>query len=57
MTSGLTPEQREAIIRMMPLGRAGKPQDIARAVIFLASDYAGFITGEIMDVDGGLMMD
>jgi 3-oxoacyl-[acyl-carrier protein] reductase len=57
MTSGLTPEQREAIIRMMPLGRAGKPQDVARAVIFLASDYAGFITGEIMDVDGGLMMD
>jgi len=57
MTSGLTMEQREAIIKMMPLGRAGRPQDIANAVCFLASDYAAFITGEIMDVDGGLMLD
>jgi 3-oxoacyl-[acyl-carrier protein] reductase len=57
MTSGLTAKQREAILQSMPLGRAGKPEDIAAAVCFLASDSAAFITGEIMDVDGGLMMD
>jgi len=57
MTSGLSGIQREAIVQSMPLGRAGKPEDIAAAVCFLASDAAAFITGEIMDVDGGLMMD
>jgi 3-oxoacyl-[acyl-carrier protein] reductase len=57
MTSGLTGKQRESILQSMPLGRAGKPEDIAAAVCFLASDAAAFITGEIMDVDGGLMMD
>ena len=57
MTGGLTAKQREAILQSMPLGRAGKPEDIAAAVCFLASDAAAFITGEIMDVDGGLMMD
>ena len=57
MTGGLTAKQREAILQSMPLGRAGKPEDIAAAVCFLASDAAAFITGEIMDVDGGLTMD
>ena len=57
MTGGLTAKQREAILQSMPLGRAGKPEDIAAAVCFLASEAAAFITGEIMDVDGGLMMD
>jgi NAD(P)-dependent dehydrogenase (short-subunit alcohol dehydrogenase family) len=57
MTSGMTSVQRDTVIQMMPLGRAGKPEDIASAACFLASDYAAFITGEIMDVDGGLMMD
>jgi NAD(P)-dependent dehydrogenase (short-subunit alcohol dehydrogenase family) len=57
MTSVLSDQQRESIVRAMPLGRAGKPEDIAAAVCFLASDSAAFITGEIMDVDGGLMMD
>ncbi len=41
----------------MPLGRAGTPREIAAAVCFLASDAAGFVTGEIMDVDGGYMRD
>lgn len=57
MTSGLSLKQRDAILRMIPLGRVGKPGDIAAAVCFLASDYAAFITGEIMDVNGGFMMD
>lgn len=57
MTSVLTPRQRESILGAMPLGRPGQPDDIAAAACFLASDDAAFITGEIMDVDGGLMMD
>ena len=57
MTSRMSSAQRNTVIKMMPLGRAGKPEDIADAVCFLASGYAAFITGEIMDVDGGLMMD
>lgn len=57
MTSILTLKQRDSILTAMPLGRPGQPDDIAAAACFLASDYAGFITGEIMDVDGGLMMD
>jgi NAD(P)-dependent dehydrogenase (short-subunit alcohol dehydrogenase family) len=57
MTGGLTADQRESIIRMMPLGRAGRPQDIASAVCFLASDAAAFITGVALNVDGGLVMD
>lgn len=57
MTAHFTGEEREAIVKGIPLGRVGLPEDIARAVVFLVSDYADFITGEIMDVDGGFMMD
>lgn len=57
MTSGMSDKQREAIIKMMPLGRVGMPRDIASAVSFFASDYAGFVTGVTMSVDGGLSMD
>jgi 3-oxoacyl-[acyl-carrier protein] reductase len=41
---------------MTPLGRAGTPEDIAKAVAFLVSDDAGFITGQVLSVDGGLVM-
>ncbi|HKK01929.1 MAG TPA: 3-oxoacyl-ACP reductase family protein [Desulfuromonadales bacterium] len=57
MTAQFTGEQREAVVKSIPLGRVGLPEDVAKAAVFLASDYADFITGEIMDVDGGFMMD
>jgi len=42
---------------MVPLGRLGEPEDIAEAVLFLASSASNFITGAILDVNGGLLMD
>jgi NAD(P)-dependent dehydrogenase (short-subunit alcohol dehydrogenase family) len=57
MTAQMDEKIRQSIIKNIPLGRAGRPIDIAKAVVFLASEYADFITGEIMDVDGGFMMD
>jgi 2-hydroxycyclohexanecarboxyl-CoA dehydrogenase len=47
---------REAYRRAIPMGRLGKPEDIAGAVLFLASDDAGFITGQTLSVSGGLTM-
>jgi 3-oxoacyl-[acyl-carrier protein] reductase len=48
-----TPERREKFVSTVPLGRLAQPQDIANAALFLASDEAAFITGSIMEVDGG----
>jgi 3-oxoacyl-[acyl-carrier protein] reductase len=56
LTDVLTSEQKEATIKMTPLGRFGKPEEIAYAVSFLASDEAAFITGVVLSVDGGLVM-
>jgi NAD(P)-dependent dehydrogenase (short-subunit alcohol dehydrogenase family) len=53
----LEPERKQAVLACVPLGRQATPGDVANAVCFLASEEASFITGEIMDVDGGLMMD
>lgn len=50
-------EKRRAVIQAIPLGRMGKPEEVAEAVAFLASDAANFITGEILDVNGGYLMD
>ncbi len=56
ITSGLSDEIREFLLSATPLGRLGEPEDVARAVRFLCSDEAGFITGEVLLVDGGLGM-
>jgi len=57
MSAEWSPEKRKAIVDAIPLKRLGKPQDVAEAVLFLASDTAAFITGEILDVNGGFLMD
>jgi len=57
MSAEWPPERRKAIIEAIPLKRLGKPEDVAEAVLFLASDKAAFITGEILDVNGGFVMD
>jgi 3-oxoacyl-[acyl-carrier protein] reductase len=57
MSAEWPPEKRRAIIEAIPLKRLGRPEDVAEAVLFLASDKAAFITGEILDVNGGFIMD
>ena len=56
LTDVLNDEQRGLILGNTPLGRLGEPEDVARAVRFLCSDEAAFITGEVLLVDGGLGM-
>ena len=50
----LTPEQREKVMAMIPLGRLGEPEEIAYAALFLASPMADYITGTTLDVNGGI---
>jgi 3-oxoacyl-[acyl-carrier protein] reductase len=54
MIAGLTPEQREALTAPTPLGRLGKPEEVAAAVRFLASEEASLVNGAVVAVDGGL---
>jgi len=56
MTGSLTEEQKTAINSAIPLGRTGKPEEIAAAVVYLASDEAGYITGQALRVNGGMYM-
>ena len=56
MTKGLTPDLRQKMVDQTPLRRMGSPEDIANAVKFLVSDEASFITGHVLDVNGGLYM-
>ena len=57
MTDALNEVQRKALLDQVPLGEIGRPEDVAAAVAFLASDDARYITGQTINVDGGLVMD
>ena len=52
-TSPVTSDYEVAIMRNIPWGRAGTPQDIAQAALYLASPYADYVTGEVLSVNGG----
>ena len=56
MTAALPEAAREAMLGSIPAGRAGTPEDVAAAVAFLASEEAGYITGQVLSVDGGMGM-
>jgi len=56
MTTSLTDKAKEMMISQIPLGRVGTPEDIAAAVVFLASDPAAYITGQVIHVNGGMYM-
>jgi 3-oxoacyl-[acyl-carrier protein] reductase len=56
MTAAMTPEAREGLGKQIALERLGKPQDVAAAVAFLASDLSSYITGQVLVVDGGMVM-
>ncbi len=56
MTADLPDKAKEAMVNQIPLGRAGTPEDIAATVVFLASDSAAYITGQVLHVSGGMYM-
>jgi len=56
MTSGFSEEFKQNALKMIPLGRVGTPDDVSRAVRFLASEEASYITGHVLNVNGGMLM-
>lgn len=56
MTSGLSEEFKQTALKVIPLGRVGSSQEVADAVAFLASDKAAYITGHVLNVNGGMLM-
>jgi len=56
MTSTMTPEMKEQLNKLIPLGRTGAARDIASACVYLASDEAGYVTGQVLRVNGGMHM-
>ena len=56
MTQALSQEVRDNLQKQIPMGRLGTSEDVANAVRFLASDSAGYITGQVIHVNGGMWM-
>ena len=56
MTDSLPVELKEAMLKQIPLAKLGQPEDVAKAVVFFASDNANYITGQTLHIDGGLVM-
>jgi len=56
MTAAMPEKAREAVFAAIPLGRVGRPEDVAGAAVFLVSDAAAYVTGQVLAVDGGFHM-
>jgi 3-oxoacyl-[acyl-carrier protein] reductase len=56
LTNELAQDLKDMILKATPLGRMGKPEEIASAVVFLASEEAAYITGQVLSIDGGMVM-
>jgi len=56
MTDAVPEKAREELIRMIPMQRLGQPEDIARAVLFLVLESSSYITGQVINVNGGIYM-
>ena len=56
MTAAMTDKAREAVLAAVPMGRVGRPEDVAAAVLYLVSDAAAYVTGQVLGVDGGFHM-
>ena len=56
MTGVLKPEVKEGIMKSIPVGKMGSPEDVAKAVLFFAREDSSYITGQVLAVDGGMTM-